>query len=89
MHVGYPEDRGGNDHKLKFSDGTLTNMHSVWDGQIIEHMDSLYGEEYLYNNVSIKIDKFLKNPHLQNLNLGRKKVEILQCNNQLVIAIMS
>ena len=24
MHVGYPEDRGGNDHKLEFSDGSLT-----------------------------------------------------------------
>ena len=37
-------------------------MHSVWDGQIIEHMDSLHGEEYLYDKVSEKIDKFLKNP---------------------------
>ena len=62
MHVGYPEDRGGNDHELKFSDGNSTNMHSVWDGQIIEYMDSLFGEKYLYDKVSEKIDKFLKNP---------------------------
>ena len=61
MHVGYPEDRGGNDHKLKFPDGTLTNMHSVWDGQIIEHMDSLFGEQYLSKNVSIKIGKSINN----------------------------
>ena len=61
MHVGYPEDRGGNDHKLKFPNGTSTNMHSVWDGEIIEHMDSLFGEDYLLNKVSIKIDKFLEN----------------------------
>ena len=61
MHVGYPEDKGGNDHKLKFSDNTLTNMHSVWDGQIIEHMDSLFGEQYLLIHVSKKIDNFLQN----------------------------
>ena len=63
MHVGYPEDRGGNDHKLEFEDGTLTNMHSVWDGQIIEHMDSLLGKEYLLIGVTKKIDKFLDNHH--------------------------
>lgn len=62
MHAGYPEDRGGNDHKLKFPDGTSTNMHSVWDGQIIEHMDSLFGEQYLLKNVSRKIGKFINNP---------------------------
>ena len=62
MHVGFPEDRGGNDHKLILPDGTETNMHSVWDGEIIEHMDSLYGEEYLLNNVSKKIYEFLNHP---------------------------
>ena len=63
MHVGYPEDRGGNDHKLKFSNGTPTNMHSVWDGQIIEYMESLHGAEYLLKNVSKKIKKFLNKSH--------------------------
>ena len=67
MHVGYPEDRGGNDHKLKFADGSLTNMHSVWDGQIIEHMDSLFGEDYLLINVAKKINKFLKNSHSEEI----------------------
>ena len=62
MHVGFPEDRGGNDHKVILPDGTETNMHSVWDGEIIEHMDSLYGEEYLLNNVSKKIYEFLNHP---------------------------
>ena len=63
MHVGYPEDRGGNDHTLEFTDGSATNMHSLWDGQIIEHMDSLFGEQYLLIHVSKKIDNFLHNPH--------------------------
>ena len=63
MHVGYPEDRGGNDHTLEFTDGSATNMHSLWDGQIIEHMDSLFGEQYLLIHVSKKIDNFLHNTH--------------------------
>ena len=56
-------DRGGNDHLLEFNDGRKTNMHSVWDGQIIEHMDSLFGEQYLTKKVSKKIGKFINNPH--------------------------
>ena len=28
MHVGYPEDRGGNDHLLEFVVGRKTNIHS-------------------------------------------------------------
>jgi len=67
MHTGYPEDRGGNDHKLEFTDGIPTNMHSVWDGQIIEHMDSLFGEDYLLINVAKKINKFLKNSHSEEI----------------------
>lgn len=69
MHVGYPEDRGGNDHKLKFSNGTATNMHSLWDGQIIEHMESLHGAEYLENNVSQKVKKFLNKSHSQEFEV--------------------
>ena len=67
MHVGYPEDRGGNEHKLEFTDGILTNMHSVWDGQIIEHMIFLFGEDYLLKNVSKKINKFLKNSQSEEI----------------------
>ena len=69
MEAGYPEDRGGNDHKLKFSNGTATNMHSLWDGQIIEHMESLHGAEYLENNVSQKVKKFLNKSHSQEFEV--------------------
>ena len=69
MHVGYPEDRGGNDHKLKFSNGTSTNMHSLWDGEIIEHMESLHGAEFLENNVSQKVKKFLNKSHSQEFEV--------------------
>ena len=44
MHIGYPQDRGGNDHLLEFADGRKTNMHSLWDGQIIEHMELIHSK---------------------------------------------
>lgn len=36
MHVSRKEDRGGNDIKVQF-EGHETNMHSLWDGKLIEH----------------------------------------------------
>ena len=45
MHVGYPEDLGGNRHYLEFENGKRTNMHKLWDGQIIEHMEFIHGKE--------------------------------------------
>lgn len=35
MHVSRKEDRGGNDIFVKF-DGDKTNMHSLWDGKLID-----------------------------------------------------
>ena len=67
MHVGFPEDRGGNNHKLTFSNGGKTNMHSVWDGQIIEHMELLYGQDYLLLKVTKKINELLDNNHSQEI----------------------
>ena len=92
MHVGYPEDRGGNDHLLEFDDGRKTNMHSLWDGQIIEHMESLHGQDYLSQNVSKKINEFLHSHHSHEIeswaqesrNLAMKK-SVGYKNNQLTI----
>ena len=63
MHAGYPEDLGGNRHYLEFKNGTKTNMHKLWDGQIIEHMEIVHGKNYLLDNVVSKIDLFLKQDH--------------------------
>jgi hypothetical protein len=63
MHVGYPEDLGGNRHQLKFSNGKKTNMHKVWDGQIIEHMETLHGKDYLLKQVEIAIKNFSNVDH--------------------------
>ncbi len=67
MHVGFPEDRGGNGHMLTFSNGTKTNMHKIWDGQIIEHMELLYGKDYLLNQVIQKINKLSQNVHSEEI----------------------
>jgi hypothetical protein len=63
MHAGYPEDLGGNRHYLEFKNGKKTNMHKLWDGQIIEHMEIVHGKNYLLDNVASKIDLFLKQDH--------------------------
>ncbi len=34
LHIGYPTDRGGNDHAIVVA-GDTTNLHSVWDGRIL------------------------------------------------------
>jgi hypothetical protein len=34
LHAGYPADRGGNDVRVNF-EGEITNLHHVWDGDII------------------------------------------------------
>ena len=57
LHIGYPHDRGGNDHYLEFTDGRKTNMHSLWDGQIIEYMEEIHGKDYLSEQVDQKILK--------------------------------
>jgi len=67
MHAGFPEDLGGNRHFLKFKNGKKTNMHKVWDGQIIDHMESLFGQEYLFINVTKKINEFSKGAHSEEI----------------------
>ena len=92
MHVGFPEDRGGNSHRLKFADGRKTNMHKVWDGQIIEHMESLFGRDHLLIKVTQKINEFSKNEHSQEIeswaqesrNLAMQKL-VGYRNNELKI----
>jgi hypothetical protein len=63
MHVGYPEDLGGNRHQLELVDGTKTNMHKVWDGQIIEYVESKIGKKNFHLGVKNKIKIFLDLEH--------------------------
>lgn len=43
MHVGQPEDRGGNSIKLYWF-GTPTNLHRIWDEQLVEFQQLSYTE---------------------------------------------
>ncbi len=43
MHTGHTEDKGGNDIKVTWGN-TPTNMHSVWDSQIIDMQQLSYTE---------------------------------------------
>ena len=67
MHTGYPHDRGGNDHLLEFADGRQTNMHSLWDGQIIEHMELIHNKNYFSEKVDKKIGEFLNVFHANEI----------------------
>jgi hypothetical protein len=45
MHTAHTDDKGGNDFKLNwFSNATPTNLHSVWDTQLIEFQQLSYTE---------------------------------------------
>ena len=44
LHVGRPEDRGGNSTRVKF-EGKSTNLHAVWDSAFIKKSPLTY-EEY-------------------------------------------
>lgn len=43
LHVGHPEDKGGNDIKVTWL-GSATNLHSVWDSRLIDFQQLSYTE---------------------------------------------
>lgn len=43
LHVGLADDKGGNMVKVKWF-GERTNLHSVWDGKLIDHLKLSYRE---------------------------------------------
>ena len=43
LHVGHPEDKGGNDIKVTWL-GSPTNLHSVWDSKLIDIQQLSYTE---------------------------------------------
>src|SRR5206468_9386502 len=45
MHVAHTEDKGGNDVKVQWNNNpNPTNLHSIWDSQIIESEQLSYTE---------------------------------------------
>ena len=61
MHVAHLDDKGGNAVKMKWF-GQNTNLHSVWDGKIIDSKGFSYSEyaAYLHNVYGSKKREVLK-----------------------------
>ena len=66
MHLGRKEDRGGNDIKL-FWFGSITNLHRIWDTQIIESHNMSYTELasdlpiFTPNQIKVEFNKSINN----------------------------
>ena len=56
LHAGFGYDRGGNDHLLTLQGKKKSNMHSIWDGEILEFLYKTKGK----NDIHKKIDKLAK-----------------------------
>ena len=61
MHVGYPEDRGGNDHLLEFDDGRKTNINEFLHSHHSHEIES-WGQES--RNLAMKKSVGYKNNQL-------------------------
>ena len=44
MHAAHADDKGGNDFKVNLVFSTPTNLHSVWDSQLIDFQQLSYTE---------------------------------------------
>lgn len=57
MHVAYPEDRGGNKVYVKWF-GEKSNLHRVWDSDLLDHFQMSYTElannQKVYSKAEIK-----------------------------------
>ena len=62
MHIGLAEDRGGNDIKLQWKSKD-TNLHRVWDTEMIESYNMSYTE--LANNIG-----YLSNDEVKEIEKG-------------------
>ena len=66
MHLGSKEDRGGNDIKM-FWFGNITNLHRIWDTQIIESHNMSYNEMasdlpiFTPNQIKVETNKSINN----------------------------
>ena len=70
LHVGYGIDKGGNTIDVDFL-GETTNLHRVWDSQIIEHSKNFKSE-------LIDMSKHLTNSEIHN----QQKVDVLAWMNE-------
>ncbi|MDD3080278.1 MAG: S1/P1 nuclease [Paludibacter sp.] len=73
MHLGRVEDLGGNKLSINWF-GRKTNVHAVWDGQIIDSKKMSYSEfsKYLQDKYAKRRTEFKKYTILQSIETGYK-----------------
>ncbi|MDR0812315.1 MAG: S1/P1 nuclease [Paludibacter sp.] len=84
MHLGHADDLGGNRVKVKWF-GAETNLHSVWDGKLIEsrRFSSSEYAEYLINKFGKRKNEFLQLTDLQSVEyIYDAAVKIYACQQQ-------
>lgn len=57
MHLGQPEDKGGNDIKIKWF-GRNSNLHRLWDSDIIDSQQFSYSEMAMHLPVLSKSERY-------------------------------
>lgn len=91
LHVGRPEDRGGNMIKVKFFDRSL-NFHSLWDSGMIDYQQISFLEyaRSLQNQKSEKVEDFdldeitLSTVMNENLKIRNKIYEFNTINSEVI-----
>ena len=97
LHVGYGSDRGGNDIKLSFY-GKPTNLHSIWDTEIIENRNitvadvnktNRYTSAEITDIKTIAVFEWAKQSrnHLNTaykINGGRVDISYIDANSKIV-----
>lgn len=85
MHVGHSEDRGGNRIKVKFF-GKDSNLHSLWDGLLVENQNLSFTEfaHFIDTNDKTLISKYLnsqpKDWILESFYIAQKLYDIGDAN---------
>ena len=63
MHAGFGYDRGGNDHLLTLHGKKKSNMHSIWDGQILEFLYKKQGKKVVHKKIEKLAEKYKRSLH--------------------------
>tara|TARA_B110000483_G_C18200966_1_gene545195 strand:+ start:2040 stop:2831 length:792 start_codon:yes stop_codon:yes gene_type:complete len=76
LHVGNGEDRGGNDLKIKWF-GKKSNLHRIWDSELINYQDLSYTEYTNWiNKDNTEVVRSYQNINIREWALESKKIRM-------------
>ena len=61
LHTGFGFDRGGNEHLLTLYGKKKSNMHSIWDGEILEFLYKTQGKKVVHKKIDELSKKYKNN----------------------------